>query len=247
MTHAQDPRQWRRVVLRAARAGERRRACALQRHLRQHAGLGIPEGRRCHAICACCSTIAAARARASIRPGRTAWRCTRPTCKGLLDALGIRKAHIGGISYGGEISLIFGYTYPEATKSVIACSAVSQIDPLLRGIAERWKLAAASQDGETFFKLTYTENFSEGVDCPQLGLPARLDPALPGSRLRRRVMSTRRVPGPEHHGAVAPHRRRPRSSSAARKTCSSRASTLTSSSRRYPRPSSRSFPTPGMC
>jgi len=82
--------------------------------------------------------------------------------KGLLDALGIAQAHIGGTSYGGEISLIFGYRYPEATKSVIAIAAVSQVDPLLRGIIKGWKITVALRDGEKFFWLTHTDNFSEG-------------------------------------------------------------------------------------
>jgi 3-oxoacyl-[acyl-carrier-protein] synthase-3 len=56
----------------------------------------------------------------------------------------------------------FGYRYPEATKSVIAISAVSQVDPLLRGIIEGWKITVAMRDGEKFFWLTHTDNFSEG-------------------------------------------------------------------------------------
>jgi 3-oxoadipate enol-lactonase len=79
----------------------------------------------------------------------------------LLDALHIEQAHIAGISYGGEISLIFGCQYPQRTISIIASSAVSQVDPLLRGIIDSWTTAARAKDPELFFQVTYPTNFSE--------------------------------------------------------------------------------------
>ena len=44
----------------------------------------------------------------------------------LLDAMGIERAHIAGISYGGELSLAFALKYPGRTRSLIVSSAVSQ-------------------------------------------------------------------------------------------------------------------------
>lgn len=81
---------------------------------------------------------------------------------GLLNALGISKAHIGGISYGGEISMMFALKYPEMVKSLIISAAVSQIDPLLKAIATSWKTAASSGDGGLLFDVTLPFNFSEG-------------------------------------------------------------------------------------
>ena len=78
----------------------------------------------------------------------------------LLDALGVERAHIAGVSYGAEISLIFGYTYPAKTKSVIAGAAVSEMDAVLRGIGEMWLDAAKRADPELFFRVTYPFNFS---------------------------------------------------------------------------------------
>lgn len=46
---------------------------------------------------------------------------------GLLDGLGIEAAHIGGISYGGEVSMAFAIRHPERTKSLILSSTVSEI------------------------------------------------------------------------------------------------------------------------
>ena len=78
----------------------------------------------------------------------------------LLDALAIPRAHIAGASYGAEISLIFGYKYPEKTRTVIAASAVSQVEPVLRGIGELWLEVARCKDPNLFFHATYPFNFS---------------------------------------------------------------------------------------
>ena len=78
----------------------------------------------------------------------------------LLTALEVEKAHIGGISYGGEISLLFAAKYPDRTKSVIAMSAVSEVLPLLRAQIELWTAAAQAHDPLLFFRATVTHNFS---------------------------------------------------------------------------------------
>jgi 3-oxoadipate enol-lactonase len=79
----------------------------------------------------------------------------------LLDALGIAAAHIAGISYGAEISMIFAYRYPERTRSLLLASTVSEIGPALQGIAEMWLVAAERRDPDLFFAATYPFNFSE--------------------------------------------------------------------------------------
>jgi len=87
----------------------------------------------------------------------------------LLDGLGIQQAHIGGISYGAEISMVFALKYPQKTRSLILSSAVSQIDPLLRGFMESWIAATRAKDHAAsshirsgmLFDVTYPLNFSE--------------------------------------------------------------------------------------
>jgi len=79
----------------------------------------------------------------------------------LLTELGIQKAHIAGISYGGEISMVFAYKYPERVRSLIISSAVSQIDPMLNAIGKSWMGALQSGDPGTMFDVTMTSNFSE--------------------------------------------------------------------------------------
>ncbi|MEW6178921.1 MAG: alpha/beta fold hydrolase [Chloroflexota bacterium] len=78
----------------------------------------------------------------------------------LLDALGIEKAHIAGISYGGEISMMFALRYPQRTRSLIVSSAVSESDAVLRGVIDLWSDAARARDAKRLFEVTYMFNFS---------------------------------------------------------------------------------------
>jgi 3-oxoadipate enol-lactonase len=79
----------------------------------------------------------------------------------LLSALDIPQAHIAGISYGGEISMVFACKYPHMVKSLVISSAVSQIDPLLRAIGRSWGSAIASGEPALLFYVTVPFNFSE--------------------------------------------------------------------------------------
>ncbi len=79
----------------------------------------------------------------------------------LLDALGIERAHIGGASYGAEISMVFGLKYPEKTRSLIFASAVSHVDPLLEGMIGTWAAAARARDPEMLYQVVYPLTFSE--------------------------------------------------------------------------------------
>lgn len=80
---------------------------------------------------------------------------------GLLTGLGIPKAHIAGISYGGEISMVFAGKYPGMTRSLIVSSSVSQLDPLLAAVGQSWTAAMQTRDGDMLFYVTLPYNFSE--------------------------------------------------------------------------------------
>lgn len=80
---------------------------------------------------------------------------------GLLDALGIEKAHIAGISYGAEVSMSFAIQYPAKTQSLIVIDGVSEIHPLLRAQTMPWLMAAEKHDAEWLLKTSYPMNFSE--------------------------------------------------------------------------------------
>lgn len=80
---------------------------------------------------------------------------------GLLDALAIDSAHIGGISYGAEVSMVFALKYPEMTKSLIVIDGVSEIHPLLKAQTYPWLMAAERNDPELLLRTSYHMNFAE--------------------------------------------------------------------------------------
>jgi 3-oxoadipate enol-lactonase len=80
---------------------------------------------------------------------------------GLLNALEIESAHIGGISYGAEISMVFALNYPEKTDSLIIIDGVSEIHPLLKAQTYPWLMAAERGDPELLLRTSYHMNFSE--------------------------------------------------------------------------------------
>lgn len=62
--------------------------------------------------------------------------------KSLLDALGIRKAHFVGTSYGSEVGMMFTLLYPEYVQTLTICAGVSESSALLRAYIDGWCAAA---------------------------------------------------------------------------------------------------------
>jgi 3-oxoadipate enol-lactonase len=81
--------------------------------------------------------------------------------KALLDDLGVSKVHHVGISYGAELGLVFALQYPEMLKSLVVCSAVSFVGPLLREMALLWKLVCELANPDLFYHATVPLNFAE--------------------------------------------------------------------------------------
>lgn len=82
--------------------------------------------------------------------------------KALLDALGFKKAvHLVGISYGGEISMLFAAKWPEMVKSLFVSSAVSEVDLSLRESIQGWMDAAKTGSAKLFYQATVKDNFSD--------------------------------------------------------------------------------------
>jgi 3-oxoadipate enol-lactonase len=92
---------------------------------------------------------------------------------GLLDALGIESAHIGGTSYGAEISMQFALKYPQLTRSLLLTSAVSHIEPELAQMIQTWITAAEAHDPELLFQSVVPLTFSKPwIEANQLALEA---------------------------------------------------------------------------
>jgi 3-oxoadipate enol-lactonase len=78
----------------------------------------------------------------------------------LLDGLGIRRAHVLGISYGGEVAQAFAVKHQGRVRSLILADTVSEVGPELRLIVEGWKAAALTNNADLFFLVTVAWNFS---------------------------------------------------------------------------------------
>lgn len=79
---------------------------------------------------------------------------------GLLDALGVERAHVAGISYGGEVSQVFALRHPTRVRALVLADTVSEVGPELRFVIRSWIEAARSGDADAFFDVTVPWNFS---------------------------------------------------------------------------------------
>jgi 3-oxoadipate enol-lactonase len=71
--------------------------------------------------------------------------------KMLMEHLGIKKAHIIGTSYGGEVAMRLAMDYPEIVKTIAIIDSVSELDEVLRNFVSGWIHLAEQKDGEKFF------------------------------------------------------------------------------------------------
>lgn len=98
------------------------------------------------------------------------WETHSDDLAALVDALGVPAAHVGGISYGGELTLVYGLRYPHRCQTLFGTDAVSHIEPYLRAVMESWILALSTGDHETFYRSTWFWNFSEAFFAEQYDL-----------------------------------------------------------------------------
>lgn len=78
----------------------------------------------------------------------------------LLDHLGIEKAHIAGISYGGEIAVRLGIYYPERIKTLSIYNAAAVTSPWLRDIGRAWNKVGESLDGNAYYNIAIPPVYS---------------------------------------------------------------------------------------
>ncbi len=78
----------------------------------------------------------------------------------LLDALGVARAGIVGISYGGEVAQAFALKYPERVRGLVLADTASEVGPELQTIVVSWIDRARAGDAEGFYNVTVPWNFS---------------------------------------------------------------------------------------
>ena len=84
----------------------------------------------------------------------------------LFEALNLQKIHLHGISYGGQVALLFALKYPARLQSLIVANTIARLTNYLRGVGEAWDEAARMKDGLKFFRLAmplvYSDKFYQG-------------------------------------------------------------------------------------
>ena len=97
--------------------------------------------------------------------------------KNLLDHLKIEKVNVFGVSYGGQVAMVFALKYPEMVDKLILSNTIAHVDQYLLSLGEMWKTAARLYDGEKFFDLSlipiysrhfYNNNFDWLINRRQL-------------------------------------------------------------------------------
>lgn len=79
---------------------------------------------------------------------------------GLLDAFGVARADLVGISYGGEVAQAFALKYAQRVRGLVLADTTSEVGPELRSIVSNWIERARAGDAEGFFDATVPWNFS---------------------------------------------------------------------------------------
>lgn len=78
----------------------------------------------------------------------------------LLDHLGIEKAHIAGISYGGEIAVRLGIYYPERILTLGLFNTAGFTSPWLRDIGRGWNSIGKTLDGNCYYNIAIPPVYS---------------------------------------------------------------------------------------
>ena len=83
----------------------------------------------------------------------------------LLDELKIEKINLVGISYGGEIALLFAIKHAKKVEKLMLFNTTPYTSPWLKEIGEQWIAVGKTRDGLTYYKTTipiiYSPTFYE--------------------------------------------------------------------------------------
>ncbi len=74
--------------------------------------------------------------------------------KSFLDYLHLEKVNIAGISYGGEVALLFAITHQDRVNRLILFNSGAYTNPWLKDIGDGWIKAGKTRNGELYYKTT---------------------------------------------------------------------------------------------
>lgn len=79
-----------------------------------------------------------------------------------LDHLGLDRAHLCGISYGGEVAMRVASRHPGRVDSLVLANTTAWTSPWLTDIGHAWEHAMSSHDGHVFFATCIPIVYSPG-------------------------------------------------------------------------------------
>lgn len=81
--------------------------------------------------------------------------------KAVLDYLGISRFSLLGISYGGQVAMLFALAFPTMLERLILANTTTRLTMYLKAIGAAWSEAAKLKDGERFFRLSMPLIYSD--------------------------------------------------------------------------------------
>jgi pimeloyl-ACP methyl ester carboxylesterase len=72
----------------------------------------------------------------------------------LLKELKLTKINIVGISYGGEVAILFATTYPHKVERLVLFNTTPYTSPWLKEIGHQWNAIGRSRDAKTYYQAT---------------------------------------------------------------------------------------------
>ncbi len=79
----------------------------------------------------------------------------------MMDHLQIEKAHMMGVSYGGQVALHFVRQHPERLHSLSLVTVIPFVTRYMQAFGDAWETAAKLQNGADFFSLAIPPIYSE--------------------------------------------------------------------------------------
>ena len=105
---------------------------------------------------------------------------------GLLDALGIDRAHVAGLSMGGMIAQEMAITSPGRVRTLQLHATLARVDPFLRAVGQSLLHARAALGREEYVRLLLTwvlspRTYAEHADNVEMMVRIMVDHPYPAS------------------------------------------------------------------